>query len=798
MLTVATRSLLRQPSFALAAVGTLALGIAAPTALFSTVNAVLLKPLPYPRAEDIYTVRTFFPSGRFTIGLVASEEMSALAGFADVIVATAATQRIDAAIVTDVGARQVIAYGVSDGFFDLLGLPMAIGRGMSQGDGAREAPPVVVLSHALWTSAYGRRPEVLGTTIDLGNRSARVVGVARADFDVPAGTDVWFNTWIPENIGHLYEGYVRLKPGVAASSLQARLDQTMQTLGQKYPDQNDGRAFELRSLLDTTVGDLRPILLILFGATALLLVLAAANVTNLVLVRSTSRVREMAVRAALGAGRGRIMRMLVTESLILAAAGGVAGIAAAYAVVQSLMKFGGSRLPRLDTLSFDWTTIGFVVVLVIVTGLVAGIVPALRMADGDIASLMNDAGRSVRGSRKTRRLLALFVVAELAVAVALVAGAARLVTSYHHLEGIDPGFDPRGRLVLDVLLPNTYLTQPRRNAWWEATEDRLRSAGAVRVASASSLPLQPERDTTTFIDLVSRPDIPPDQRPNGRRRLVSADFFNTMGIRVLSGRAFTEADGPTGMAVGIVNEAFVRRSLADADPLGERMKGLKAHVVDGRVVEEEVVIVGVVADVRYASLTTAAEPIVYLPKSQHLSRRELIVVTTADGRPHEHIAEFRAALNAVDARMPVEVGTMSTFVAASLDRQRLGMWLMSGFGIAALLLAMVGIFGVIAYVVAQRTGEMAVRQALGATRSQVVWIVVKDAGRAAALGLTGGLLMAWWMGRLMGRYVYEVRPGDPAILAGSAAVVALVAILATLAPASRAAASELSRALREG
>ena len=259
-----------------------------------------------------------------------------------------------------------------------------------------------------------------------------------------------------------------------------------------------------------------------------------------------------------------------------------------------------------------------------------------------------------------------------------------------------------------------------------------------------------------------------------------------------------DADGLTAMGVGIVNEAFVRRSLAGANPLGERMKGLKAQLVDGRVVPEDVVIVGVVADVRYSSLTTAAEPIVYLPKSQHMSRRELIVVTTADGRPHDHVADLRAAISAVDAKIPVEVGTMSTFVAASLDRQRLGMWLMSGFGIAALVLAMVGIFGVIAYVVAQRTGEMAVRQALGATRSQVVMMVVKDGGRAVALGLAGGLLMAWWMGTLMARYVYEVKAGDPAILAGSAAIVALVAVLATLVPATRVAASELSRALRQG
>jgi putative ABC transport system permease protein len=329
LFAAAARSLFRQPSFALAAVGTLALGIAAPTALFSTVNAVLLKPLPYPRPQDIYTVRTFFPSGRFTIGLVASEELSALARITDAVAVTAATRRGDGAIVTDGGARQVVSYAVSERFFELFGAPLALGRGIAREDAVQGAPPVVVLSHALWTAAYGGRPEVVGTSIDFGDRPVRVIGVARADFNVPLSTAVWYNAWMPDSIGHTYEGYVRLQPDVTVASIEGRLDQAMDTLGKKYPDQNSGRAYALRPLLDATVGDLRPILLILFGATALLLVLAAANVTNLVLVRSMGRAREIAIRAALGAGRGRIVRLLVEESLLLAACGGLAGIVAA-------------------------------------------------------------------------------------------------------------------------------------------------------------------------------------------------------------------------------------------------------------------------------------------------------------------------------------------------------------------------------------------------------------------------------------------------------------------------------------
>ncbi len=372
MLTAAARNLVRQPSFFLAAVGTLALGIAAPTAIFSTVNAVLLEPLPYSRPQDIYTVRTFFPSGRFTIGLMASEEMTALAGLNDAVARTAIVQRSDAALVTDVGGQQVVAFFVSGGFFDLFGVPMARGRAVTPADAVEGAPQVAVLSHALWRSVYGGREDIIGRPITLANRQVRVVGVAPEAFDVPTGTDVWISAWIRETIGHGYEGFVRLKPGVRPPAIAARLQQIMDALGRKYPDQELGRAYALRPLLNATVGDLGPILLILFAATALLLVLATANVSNLVLVRSTSRAREFAIRAALGAGRARIVRLLVTESLLLSVCGGVAGIAAAYASVRLLMRYGGSRLPRLDTLTFDAKVVGFVVALVALTALMVG------------------------------------------------------------------------------------------------------------------------------------------------------------------------------------------------------------------------------------------------------------------------------------------------------------------------------------------------------------------------------------------------------------------------------------------
>jgi predicted permease len=419
-----------------------------------------------------------------------------------------------------------------------------------------------------------------------------------------------------------------------------------------------------------------------------------------------------------------------------------------------------------------------------------GIVPAFRMVDTNISTLMNQTGRSVRGSRRTRRLLGAFVAVEVAAAVAIVAGAARLIRSYENLEALDPGFDPRGRLVLDVMLPP--LRPPfleRRNAWWDAAEAALRGAGAIEVAATSSFPLEPhEWDSTTFTDLVKHPDIPIERRPNARLRVVTQDFFETMGIRPLEGRMITRADGMHSQSVGVVNQAFARLNLGGASPIGEQISG-----VGGRGLMQ---VVGVVRDVKYSTLSGSIEPVLYVPFSQTLVRRVSIVLTTPDGMPERHAAEFEAALRLIDPRIAIDAQSASSVVATSLNRERLGMWLMVGFGVAALLLAAIGMFGVMAYVVSQRTGEMAVRQALGATRAEVIATVMRDAIPSAAVGIVLGGALAWWTGRLLAGYLFGVAARDPMVLGGSAAIVAVLLLAATLLPARHAATLELARALR--
>jgi putative ABC transport system permease protein len=803
MLKLAVRSLTRQPGFTCAAIATLALGIAAATALFSTVNAALLEPLPYPRAQDIYTVRTYMIDGRFTVGLLATEEMVELQRLAPSIRYALGVRR-DGTIFADGTPRQVVVYDVSPRFFDLFGLPMALGRAITDADDANGAPKVVVLSYGLWQRAYGGRPDVVGSVITFMDRPARVIGVAPAAFDVPGGTDLWANEFMPEGIGHLYDGYIRLAPGTSVASGEPAMTQAMTALGKKYPDMDAGRAYRLTPLLTTTVGDLAPILLILLAATGLLLLLAIVNVTNLLLAHGLTRAREIAVRIALGAGRARIVSQLLIEAIVLACCGGALGLVAAFASTRVLLQMGAARLPRLATVPFDGRVLLFAVVLVIVVAVLIGVLPALRLADTHTSLIMNETGRGVRGARRTRRLLEPLIGIELAVAIAVVAGAARLVASYDRLQSSDPGFVAQGRLVFDVRMPRISFAnlagyveaQHQQTEWWRATEARLRQAGAVSVAATSTVPLEHEWDSTTFVDIVSRPDIAPQNRPNGRLRMATPGFFKTMGIRIIAGRDFADTDRSNGQLVTIVNEEWIRRFLGDRDPLREQVKGFNFRVVDGKAVDDGLQIVGIVGNARYASLTAAPEPTVYIPLSQTLRSRLSIVATSRDVHPEQHTAAFRQALTDVEPRLAIESTTLPSLVSSSISRQRLGTVLMSGFGLTALLLATVGVFAVVAYNVSQRTGEMAIRQALGATRADVYWTVVRDGAGVAVAGTIAGLVLAWWTGRLIGAYVYHVAPADFTVLSVSAGIVFVVALGAMLLPASRAASLDPARALR--
>ncbi|MEX2270343.1 MAG: ADOP family duplicated permease [Vicinamibacterales bacterium] len=800
-LRVALRSLWRQPSFLATAVGALALGIAAPTALFAVVHAALLRPLPYPNASDIYTVRTTMTDGRFTIGLVASEELASLRRATDVVTHAALVLRFDDSLGGDDAgnARQIVGHAVSEGFFDLFGVPMAMGRAFTPDDHAATTVRSVVLSGRAWRTLFSADPQIVGKTIRLATSGpAVVVGVAPDSFDAPHGTDLWAAGRWQENIGHVFDAYVWLKPGAAPAAVQASLGPMWDALGQKYPDMAKNRIFVFRPLLSSIVGDLGPIALIAFAATALLLLLAIANVANLLLARGAARARELAVRVAVGASRWHLVRQLLAESMVIAVAAAAIGIPLAYAAVRAIVVIGGDALPRADGLRFDPMVALFAASVMMLAGIAVGLLPALTTADVRLMSVANEGGRGGTGGIRTRRLLAALVVCEITLAIALVAGAGRLLLSARNLLDVDPGFSAEGRLVVDVLLPRfPYMTDPARaEAWSSEVTRRLRELGATQVGMATSLPLRREWDSTSFTDIIGRP-VAPEFRPNGRVRTVNHELFETLDIQIRRGRGFTAADRSDTEPVVIVNEAWVAKFLpAGTDPLRERLAGLSFRRVGNRFEARTSAIIGVAADVRYSSLDRAAEPVVYVVERPQPPLRRSYVVTSADGRPEELIPQIRSALGQLDPRVPLQFETMDDVVTKSLVWSRLGVLLMGTFGAVSLLLAGTGVFGVLAFVGAQRHGEMAVRLSLGATRAGVFGLMLAQGVRVALAGAVLGTLLAWWMGRLMSGYVYQVSAADSMVLGGSALVVTLVALAATLAPARRAATVDPSRALR--
>lgn len=803
-LKLAVRSLARRPSFTLAAIATLAIGIAASTAVFSAVNTALLRPLPFPDAGSVYALRTTITDGRYTSGLVGPAELLNLVEASDDVVGGALGMRIRETLQTPGGAVQATAYGVSRDFFDLFGARMAHGRAFVPDEHAFRPgpPPALVLSHRAWLRYFGGDPAVVGKSIDFGPAKVALVGVAAPEFDFPAGTDFWFSMAVrPDDVSHLFDAWIRLRPGASIEAVAAPMASVMADLEVRYPDQNKNRVFIATPLLTSIVGDLGPVLLILFAATGLLLLIAAVNVANLMLTRAAGRRREMAIRTALGASRLRLTRQLLTEASLLALAGGVVGAILAFVAISALGALGGASLPRLTGLAFDGRVLAFAAAAVGVTALAVGAAPALLATRTDVSLAMNEGGRASTGGRASRVLLTGLIVAEVAVAVALVSGAGRLVLSFEHLATEERGFTSEPRVVADVSLPFPRYREPARiEAWLDEAASRMRALGVTRVATISSLPLRAELDPTTFVDLVRDPSPDPHARPNARRRQVSAEFFDVMGIPIVSGRSFTADDRRDTQPVAIVSQAFAERFLQGRDPLREQITipGIHARLIDRQWHQDPIQIVGVAADARFSGLGDAPEQTVYLAQAQVPARR-FSVVAVPDGRDAEAIAlAARDTLAGLDALVPVETTTLGHVVATSIERERLGMLLMSAFGVAALVLAAVGVFGVIAFAVSQRTTEMAVRLALGASTRQVFALVMRQGGGIVLAGGSLGLLLAWWTGGAMTAYVYQVATLDLTVLAGSVTAVATVAIGATTLLARRASRVDPALALRSG
>jgi putative ABC transport system permease protein len=794
----AVRSLRRAPAFPLAAIVTLAVGIGATTAIFSTLNAVLLKPLAYPEPEHLYSIRTTLTDGRITTGLLSNGEVSRLNDPKLSIARAAGMQTNDVTLQHPDGTPQhVKAYGVTEGFFELFGLPMTLGGfvhdhfvppappppnappGQPQGP-----PPMVVISYRVWQELYHGDPNIVGKPLRFTEVATTIAGVAPRDFDTPHGGDFWFSQRLgKDDLNHFLDGFMRLKPGATIERANAEMGSIMAGLARDFPAADLNRAYVTKPLVTSLVGDLRPILIIVMSATGLLLLLACVNVTNLLLARGAARAREMAVRVSVGAGRTRIVRQLLTEATILATAGAILGVIVAYAGVRGLLAFGASKLPRLDAVAFDARVLLFALLALVVSALLVGFAPALRLAGTDVRTLMGENSRSAAGGRGTSRWLRTMTILEIALAIVLVAGAGWLVRGFANLRATDLGFVADNRLLFDVsFIGPKYPNGDAVRAASRELLDRLAALpGVTAIGATSHFPLRNTAENSLIAQFHGEPLD--EAHPIGtRQRFVSQGYFASTGTKLLQGRDVGPDDRNGTRLVAIVNNAFVKRYLAGRDPLGLQFSAGYPKP-DPRT---EFTIIGVVDDVRQKSVSDEAEPAFYSPLAQTPFRRQTIVMATSLANVTPLQTAVREQMRQFDSQIAVEFELVPDLVAGTMRRQQLGMTLMLIFGGVAILLAAIGIYGVVAYAVSQRRAEMATRLALGATPRSVFWLVMKEGGRLALVGTAIGVAVAYLSGQIVASQIYAIRASDPLMLGAAIVLVAGITVVATMIPAWRA------------
>jgi predicted permease len=795
-LRVTLRAFRRSPGFPLTAIATLALGIGATTAIFTALSAVLLKPLPYPNPDDLYSVRTALTDGRVTTGLLSGGEIFRLNDPKLSIERAAGYVPGDLTLLASDGTpSHVQFYAITEGFFELFGLPMTTG-GFAHDDFVPlpppqpnappqpGPPPAVVISPRLWKQLYNSDPTVVGKPIHFAEFNSTVSGVAPRDLDIPHGADVFLAQRTPStDVNHGQEAFMRLRRGASFERAKSEMSAVMNGLATDFPASDKNRVYVSRPLVASIVGDLGPILIIVMSATGLLLLLACVNVANLLLARGAARAREMAVRAALGAGWSRLVRQLVTESLVLATAGTIFGVTLGAVGLRALLALGASTLPRLDAVSFDAPVLLFSLVVLIVTGAIIGLAPAIRLLRADMRTLMNDSSRSASAGRGTARWLMAMTVAEVALAIMLVAGAGWLVRGFSNLRNTDAGFVTDNRLLFDV----TFLgpRYPTPDAVRQAHLDLMTAVRNVRgVTDVGLVSLYPTRGRLENSLLAQFHGAPFDAAnpPGTRQRAASPGLFHAMGTRIVKGRDFATSDLPNTQPVAIVNQIFVDRYLKGRDPLGVQFSaGYPAP--DPR---NEVTIVGVIDNVRQKSLGEAAEPAFYLPTTQIPLRRLTTVVSLAQTDVGAVERAIRAEVRKLNPTMALDFELASDVVGSTLRRQELGMTLMLVFGGIAIVLAAVGIYGVVSYAGSLRRDEMATRLALGASPGSVFWLVMRQGGVLGVIGAAIGLGLAYFSGQVISSRVYAIQASDPLILSSAAVLIVAITCLATTIPATRA------------
>jgi len=787
------RVLLKNPGFTIAAVAALALGIGANTAIFSAVNCILLRPLPYPDPDRIVMLwenhqskggpeREWASPSEFRDWRDQGqnfENVCALAGWNPTI-----TGDFDPAIVP--GAL------VSHDFFTMLGAEPVHGRSFRPEEEKAGAEPVVVIGYGLWQRQFGADPDIVGKAISLSGNLCTVVGIMPAGFEPPLinNAEIWrtLEPVLPDSCGYgclVLRVMARVKPGRTIVQARSEMSTIARRLEEDHPGGQRGVGVTVVTLQEQLVGDLRPVLLVLVVAVGFVLLIACANVANLLLARSAAREREIALRTALGASRSRLMRQLLTESLLLASIGGVAGLLIAYWMVRALVVFGPEDTPRLTTVAVDGTALLFTLAATLVTGLLFGLAPSGQSLGSDLNQALKEGNRESR--RPARGILrSALVVLEVALSLVLLIIAGLLMKSFMLLQGVDPGFDPRRMLTINIRLPNASYGQPHRIvAFYSELLTRIKNTAGVREAGAvSSLPLGGSNTDLSFA-IEGRSKPPPNQEPVAWYSSVTTGYFLATGMRFLRGRPFSDADDSTASRVVIINERMARRYWPDEDPIGRRI-GFGGPVDVTGISADWRRIVGIVADVKHFGLDADARPSMYFPDRQRPTRVMNLVVRTA-GDPLRLVPAVRAEVASLDPHLAIaNIASMESILAGSIGLRRFTLFLTGLLAVVALSLAAIGVYGVISYSVAQRTHEIGIRMALGAHAGNVLSMILKWGLGMMGFGMALGYGAALLVTPLISSLLFGVTSTDPQTFVLIGLLLTLIALLACYLPARRA------------
>jgi putative ABC transport system permease protein len=783
-LQYALRTLGRNPGFACVSVLALGLGIGANSAIFTVVNSVLLQPLHFEKPQQLVVVqernlKAGFPEFSLSPGNYLDfrdhnhsfSGITAFGGQGLNLAGGTQPERLS-------GAR------VTTDFFQVLGRTPMLGRTFTAQEGQLGSQNVAILSYGVWQRRFAGSREALGQTLKMNEEVYTVVGVMPADFEFPGRTEIWTpmamtsQNW-QQRGGHYLGGVGRLKDGATLAGARADLNTIAARAEQQFPGSNLGWDTTMQTLQEATVGKVRPAMMTLTAAVGFVLLIACVNLANLLLSRSTARRREMGIRSSLGVGRARLIRQLLTESVLLGLLGAVFGLALAWAGTRLLVNVNPNILPRARNIALDARALGFTAAIAVLTGLLFGLAPALHMAKTDLTAALRDGGRGNAIGFRRNRLRSVLVVGEVALALVLLSGAGLLMRSFYRLQSMDPGFDPHGLLTFRTNLPSAkYKSDEQQAAFYRRALERIRAIPGVSVAGAAQIfPLSGDDYILSFTQ-IGKPPLPPGNQPSAAYYSATPGYFGSLRIPLKAGRDFTEHDDAGAPPVAIISESMARQFYRNENPLGQRIQ------VSNESKPAE--IVGVAGDVRDQELESKGRPAVYEPAAQiPFGAMYFGVRTEAD--PAGLISSVRTVMRDLDSELPLDaVGTVDALVSTSLSQRRFAMLLMAIFAALALVLAMVGIYGVISYSVTQATQEIGIRMALGAGRVQVLRLVFGYAGLLLAAGLLVGIGAALGTGHMLSTQLFEVKSTDPVTLTAVALVLLSTGLTACMIPAWRA------------